>query len=296
MRKSLFWIPILLVLALASLTVQVQADSTPGVSYSWIGFTFQGTDSYYNPTRTIVAYKEGTKAILTVNIYNNYTTTPGKFINVSAVNVSFDWSAVPYSAPGLSASTPLEIPSLETRTVAFNFTIPSVSVATNLYLHSYTIRVEHTSDKPPATYTTETVPLFRSDFAVYSTVQADAIELSKVINSIKKPTFISTRANLLWLKSDNVTATAWRYYDRGDFPTAKENFQTALNYRSLAYSAEETYGVAREELDIKVSESLINLNNSAGTLMVLFGSALVLFAIGYIIKGFAALRKPTAPP
>lgn len=299
MRKNLVWVSVLLMFALMSLVAQAKALKVTKdgitVEHRWIGFILSGVrDDYYG--ENVVAYEEESTAVLIVTIQNLNTIAPGKAANVSAVGITFDWKGT-YSVPSrvLNVTNPLQIPYGESRIVTLNFTIPSISVATNLYLHSYTLSVSHISAIPPDTYTTRTITEFVTNFAVYSTVQADAVELSKVIDSITKPTFTSTRANLLWLKSDNETATARRYYSRGDFSSAKEHYEAALDFRSKAYIAEETYGVALEELQLKSLESTINIANSAGTFMVLFGGALVLFSIGYILKGLAALRKPSPP-
>lgn len=301
MRKNLVLISILLIAALMSLALQVQAQVTvDGITITpkWMGFTYLGDqDSYYGEGIDIVAYEENSIVILSISIYNAFTGAPSKQINVSAVEISFDWETGTYSAPStiVSVIDPVEIPWQKTRTITFNFTLPSTSIATNLYLHSYTITVEHRNYPSEAKY--DDVTLFDTNFAVYSTAQADAVELNKITGSMTNPYYQSTRARLLWLKSSNETDTAARYYSKGDFSNAKAHYQTALDLRNQAYTAEESYGVALEELQLKYYESSSNFFTSAGTFMVLFGAALVLFSIGYILKGFAAIRKPsTSPP
>lgn len=142
-------------------------------------------------------------------------------------------------------------------------------------------------------------------FAVYSKDQADAREISKIISEISPPTysFNSTAANLLWAKADNETEIAGTLYEQGDFAGAKTHYSTALNYINQAFATEEALSggiqdaqLALIEAQAKSYEATANYLNGLSSMWVLIGVAAVLFAIGYIIRGFAALRKPLPPP
>lgn len=256
--------------------VQAQGSIT---SRDWIGCSYRGSDMYYDAS--VYAYEEGSTAILKVTVYNHYGTS----ISVSAVKVGFDWS-INYS---LTLEPVVEMQSGETRIFTVTFIVPSTTVASNLFLHGYTIYVEHTLGTMEELYYTP------PDFAVYSSVQAEAQELYQIVSATPSYYFSSVQARLLMNKATNETNTGGILYSRGDFDGAKEHYQTALNLINQAFSAEEDRGVRLEDAQIKQVESMANFFNGISTFSLVFGVATVLFGIGYIIKSLGALRKPKAP-
>lgn len=256
----------------------VQAEGSI-LSRSWIGCSYRGYDMYYGAN--VYAYEEGSTAILAVTVHNHYGTP----IDVSAVKVGFDWG-INYS---LTLEPVVEMQSGETRIFTVTFIVPSTTLASDLFLHGYTIYVEHTLGTMEELYYTP------PDFAVYSSVQADAKELYQILSAMPSYYFYSVKARLLMNKATNETNTGGILYSRGDFDGAKEHYQTALDLINQAFSAEEDRGMRREDAEIKQLESMANFFNGISTFSLVFGVATVLFAIGYIIRGLAILRKPTPP-
>lgn len=307
---------VLLLSALISVPITVHGQEMPGFSYSWIGATYRGYDPFYDPTLStyVYAYEENTTAILSITVWANLTHQ----LNVSSVRVTFDWADGTYNGSYadevISATNLLIIPNATSRIVGISFTVPSTSVASNLYLHSYTLIVEHLNATSAPTKTLQPITETKSDFAVYSADQADARDLYHRVQTVKGPTsnFTSSRAKMLVYKAENETSTGDMTYTHGDFAGAKAHYNTALTLHNSAYAAEETYSVALEDIDlsnrtlsvsrtevrirlleaqIKHVESWASMVFSVGVTLTLFGVTTILFALGYIIKQLAALKK-----
>jgi len=173
-----------------------------------------------------------------------------------------------------------------------------------MYLHGYTVYVNHlNATGGPAGTMTKTYTSVRL-FAVYSKDQADAREISKTSSGISKPTggFNSTAADLLWAQATNETAIADTLYKQGDFTGAKTHYIKALSYKNQAFDTEKTStgGVQDAQLALlnaqaTSAEATANYLNGLSSMWVLIGVAAVLFAIGYIIRGFGSLRRTTPP-
>jgi len=304
MKRKLAFLAALLTstLILATMMGSPGADIDAGVR-SWLGPTYTGIDAFYGVPYNITAYETGSNATLVVSVEN----TEGKQINVSAVGVRFDWSES-YNSTDVSIDSPITMNDGTTMTFAVSFTVPSTSVASNRFLHSYKIYVEQVNS---TTEPKEIVDIITKsytenpDFAVYSPNQADARELSQIISGIEsdvpiKPlTFNSTAAKLFVYKAKNETRIGDENYRRGDFAGARAHYSTSLILYNEAYSEEETRGVKREDLDVRLIEAQINnlqawasMVSSLSTTSMLLGLAIVLFGIGYIIKQLGTLRKP----
>ena len=279
-----------------------KADIT---SYSWQGYTFNGTDPFYGAIYPIYAYETGSTATLIVRVENDYREAGiPKPINVSVVGVRFDWNDA-YNSTECSLDNPVTLEPGEFHTFAVSFSVPSTTKATNQYLHGYKIYVEHVNS---TTAPKEVVEAWEEsqtqlpDFAVYSEDQADAQDLAQVLNALPDPEklgFTSARANLLVLKAENETAYGDRLYMRGDFAGAENHSSAALSLYNEAFVAEEEYGVKLEDLDITLAEAQIEYFESLGAAVAglpimfsLFGVSAVLFGIGYIVKQLATLKKP----
>ncbi|UCE16846.1 MAG: hypothetical protein JSV12_04385 [Candidatus Bathyarchaeota archaeon] len=316
--KRLFVVAfVLLSSTLISVPIMVHGQATPGFSYSWRGATYRGNDSFYDPTMStyVYAYEENTKAILSITVWANST----QQLNVSSVRVSFDWANGIYNGSYadevISAANLLLIPKAASRPVGISFTVPSTSIAPdiNLYLHSYTIIVEHLNATSTPTETTQ-ITNFASDFAIYSADQADSRDLYDRVQTVKVPTakFNSSKAKMLVYKAENETSTGDVAYTHGDFAGAKAHYNAALVLYNSAYTAEETFSVTDEdvtlnlrsltvnrtrveiqllEAQIKNIESWASMVFSTGITLTLFGVTTMLFGIGYIIKQLAALKK-----
>lgn len=307
MRKILAFVAILVMSILASTSISTQTPNSD-FTYSWIGCAYRGTptetEPFYGETN-VVAYEEGSKAILSVTIIAGLDHQ----LNVSSVRVTFDWADGTYNGTYadevITPDNLLVIPKAESRIVGISFTVPSTSIASNLYLHSYTIFVEHLSATSPPAEAQQPLTKFASNFAVYSADQADARELKQVISRIEKNvpvknlTFESRTAKLLVYKAKNETGIGDEYYRRGEFATAAAHYDASLFLYTSAYSAEETKGTKLEDLEIRETEARISnieswasMVSSMSTTSILLGVATVLFGIGYIIKQLGALKKP----
>jgi len=309
MRRLFVIVPALLLSAMILVPITAQGQDMPGFSYSWIGAAYRGYDPFYDPTlhTYVYAYEENTNAILSITITANSTHQ----LNVSSVRIAFDWADGTYNGSYadevISAENLLIIPKAVSRIVGIGFTVPSTSVASNLYLHSYTIIVEHVNATSGPTETTQMTPQFASNFAVYSADQGSAQELNATVITVKTPTtgFNSSRAKMLCYKAQNETSTGDMCYKRGDFAGAKTHYSNALTLYNSAYIAEETFSVTSEDLIVNATKVRIQLDEarikqveswasmvfSTGITLTLFGVTTVLFGIGYIIKQLAALKK-----
>jgi hypothetical protein len=276
-----------------------KADIT---SYSWQGYTFNGTDPFYGAIYTIYAYETGSTVTLIVRVENDYKEAGiPKPINVSAVGVRFDWNDA-YNSTECSLDNPVTLEPGEFDSFAVSFSVPDTTKATNQYLHGYKVYVEHvnstTGPKELVEAWEESQTQF-PDFAVYSEDQADAQDLAQVLGALPLPTFTSARANLLVYRAENETIYGNTLYMRGDFARAENHSSAALSLYNEAYLAEEEYGVKLEDLDITLAESQVKYFESLGAAVAglpimfsLFGVSAVLFGIGYIVKQLATLKKP----
>lgn len=297
MRRLFLVVSVLLLSALISAPITVHGQAGPSFTYSWRGATYTGNDPFYNAT--VYAYEESTTAILSITIKADTAQ-----LNVSNVRVVFDWADGTYNGTHadkvISAENLLIIPPQYSSIVGISFTVPSTSIASNLYLHSYTIIVEHLNATSSPTKTLQPITEFAYDFAVYSADQADARDLYDRVQTVKTPTanFSSSKAKILVYKAENETSTGDMYYTRGNFAGAKAHYDATLALYNSAYVAEETYSVKSEDLEIELleaqirnTESWTSMVFSSGIALTLFGVTAVLFGIGYIIKQLAVLKK-----
>lgn len=301
MRRLFIVAFVLLLSTLISAPITVRGQVTPSFTYSWIGTTYRGYDPFYDPMlgTYIYAYEENTSVILSMTV----TASSTQQLNVSSVRIAFDWADGTYNGSYadqvINAENLLIIPKGQSRIVGISFTVPSTSVASNLYLHSYTIIVEHLNATSEPTKTTQ-ITAFASNLAVYSGYQADARDLYARVQTVKTPTanFNSSGAKMLVYKAENETSTGDMYYTRGNFADAKTHYENALTMYNNAYTTEETMGVKLEDLkvtkleaEIRNLESWSSMVSSSGIALTLFGVTTVLFGIGYIIKQLAVLKK-----
>jgi len=296
MKKIFVFALVMLVLGLVSVMVVSHANAEIE-SASWLeSFYSWGTDPYYG--KSVYGYEEDSTATLLVKVRNHLAT----LMNVSEIVVGFDWN-VNYTT---TLTSPVALKAGETRFFTATLTVPDTTVASNLFLHGYTVYVKHVNatgglvDTMTKAYTSDSERLF----AVYSKDQTDARRTSKIISGMSTPIggFNSTTARLLWAKATNETEIADILYKQGDFAGAKTHYTAALTYKNQAYAAEQTTtgGVQDAQLALLNAqadsyEATANYLNGLSSMWILIGVAAVLFAIGYIIRGFAALRKPVTP-
>lgn len=296
MKKTLAVAVLVLVFGLASALVMRPAYADIE-SATWLDSFFTwGSDPYYG--KAVYGYEENSTATLLVEVENQLATQ----MNVSAVIVGMDWNTN-YTTSYVSPQT---LKPGETQFFTVTFQVPLVTSVSNLYLHGYTVYVQHVNSTGGliATMTRAFTSSALRLFAVYSKDQADARELSEIITGIDHAAiggFNSTTALLAWTKAGNETEVGDRLYKQGDFSGAKAHYTQALEHLDTAFTVEEatTGGTQDAQLGLlnAMAESFraqaahfIGLSN----MWVLIGVALVLFAIGYIIRGLGSLRKPAA--
>jgi hypothetical protein len=294
MRKHIFVVIAFLLVAAA--LIPAYADiSTP----QWIGSTYKGTDTYYGDG-TITAYKEGTTAVLAVPVTESNKTTG---FNVTSVYVSFDWGSTYYSTQ-VSAASPFSLLYQQTQVFFISFTVPQTTTASNLYRHSYTMYATYkmkNATNPYQILSGTYSSSIHNDFVVYSTDQADAMDLLRIINSFPTPTWQSAQATILVNMAENETASGNAYYSEGNFTRAEQCYSTALNDLNTALSDEQSYQTMLQDLQTgNMSARNAYLNawasflNGFSTLWVLLGIGWVLISIGYIVKVMRT-RRPEAP-
>lgn len=293
MKKPLMLAVFALSLILASALV-INSTIANITSRTWLGSTFSwGTDGYYGTT--VYGYQQNSEATVWVGVNNNF----GRPINVSRIIVGFDWN-INYTN---ALATPTRMGTGETRYFTVTFTVPNTTIASNAFLHGYTIYVQHVNATGAlvATMSTGTTYTTNPDFAVYSTDQWDAREAARLNSQLGEPEegFNSTSARILWAKAANETTVANTFYALGDFSDAKTHYDTALSLKNQAFTVEQTLtgGIQDAELSLLLGqahsfEAQANFFNGLYYMWVLIGIALVLFAIGYIIRGFSSYRKP----
>lgn len=278
---------IVAITALALLTVMMIPAFADISNTTWIGYTFSGHDDYYG--RDVVAYETGTTAVLVVTLTNN----AGPDINISKVWVSFDWGST-YSSAQVSQNKTMILKNGNSYIFTINFTVPSTSVASNLYLHQYVVNATFTG-APAFT------PRTGNNFAVYSSDQADAMNLKRIITSYPSLSFESAQAQILWNEAANETSTGDRYYIAGNFAAAKQSYSNALNDKNQAWAAEQSYLTMLQDLQIQQTQAQIrsldamtSFFNGLSTMWVLFGIGWVLLGIGYIIKHLRSKRETSS--
>jgi hypothetical protein len=323
MRKMPMLLSVLFVVTLSLIATVGPAEAGVQSPVHWIDQVFRGSDPFYGTN--VNAYESGSTAKVVFRLYNDYYVWPSyRTVNVSAVRVWFDWNQN-YS---VAYATPLQVGALQTQAFTISFTVPNTTTASNMYYHTWKIYVEHVN---ATTGTTKIVskwtynPSFPSTdyyFAVYSTDQADATALYEELNAkiASAPSFSSYEAQQFWSKTvteRNIGRDIYHQY--GDFADAKTHYQAGLDNFDQAMTAETAYDEARDSLYIEGQEAsirsynasaeatvteanaaMIEANASATTADAILNQsyAWILFGIGFIIMGLAALvyayKKPQA--
>lgn len=299
MRKPIIAIAVFILLGMALLPTYADI---PNNGLTWLGYTFSGTDAYYDQS-AVNAYRTGTTAVLAVGVNNaNSIKWASNVINVTHVGITFDWGQT-FNSTQVSVTKPIPV-SGTVRVFFVNFTVPDTTTASNLYRHYYTVTVNYQTYNNSNTFHQVLQGSYNSsaqDFVVYSGDQADAMNLKNIYASYPPFFFsnMSAQAQILLNQAANETATANRYYAAGNFAAAKQSYSNALNYKNLALSAEQSYLTTLQDLQTSLTQAQINsLNamtsffNGLSTMWVLFGIGWVLLSIGYIVKW---LRKRPEP-
>jgi hypothetical protein len=252
-------------------------------NYQWFG-----QEHYYDPywgSYYITVFQENTNATLLVTVYNSYWWASS--LNISAVKVYMDWNQN-YSSTEVSVDTPFAMPYATYHTFTITFTVPSVSVASNLFRHGWTIYVEEVN----ATSGPKQVTLHDSwsgtGFTVYSTVQKEAMmlydEINALFNAYYWGSFGSVEAQNLWNNGTLYYNMGEDNYRSGNFDEAKTQYTTALNLLKQAITTEKIY-------DQNWQDHNDNYNQQMDTLDMSMQQALI---AKYNAEAEAALKEANA--
>ena len=224
--------------SLLSIFLIAPASALIFASPTWQGFTFHGSDNFYDTT--ITGFKTGTTATFTLTISNTF----GDYLNVTGDKLVMDWNGN-YTTPNLNPSNGctncIRVNGGAVIPVTITFTVPATTTATNLVLHDYTWSINYTRSSTPSTPR----QLFGSGdaFAVLSSDQADALTaMQQIPSGAFCGSFRTAEGSTLCQQSQQQQALASSLYSAGDFTNAKNDFQTALNDWNQALSADKSTG------------------------------------------------------
>jgi hypothetical protein len=228
-------------------------------TFQWFGQR-HSYDPYYDSSWPTV-FPEGTIATLMVTVYN----PSGMWdLNVSAVKVLMDWN-VNYTSTECNTTNSAVMPPRTYHTFTVTFTVPSTSIASNLFLHGYVIYVEEVN----ATSGPHTAMLHDSwsgyGFIVYSTGQKEAQQLYDEVNLLfdiygSNPSFSDTAASALWRDGTAHYEMGVASYRSGDFGTAKTHYETAVGQLNQALSTERTYDATWQDFEDQYDQDQANLD------------------------------------
>jgi len=229
MRKN-----VLVLSSLVAMMLLAMASISPARgninSWMWLEPAFNGTDQFYDTT--VIAYRETSTAKLAVTVDRDGT--GASKVNITAVSVVFDWGGNYTLAVSPVFTLDDTIP-VTAFTVAF--TVPSATVASNLFLHSFTVYVKYVTTLGQGTFSGS-----GDSFAVYSTIQADAQALNQQVDAYPNTwSFSSASADVFWEQAKNAAAKGDTYYMNGDFTNAAASYQSALDLFTQAFDAEAAY-------------------------------------------------------
>jgi hypothetical protein len=240
---TVFFLALAVVLSI-SLIAPAQARVT---GLKWLSPIFNGNDPFLGVH--VVAFRESSTASLVVAVDRTNPPLPDiELLNVSAVKVNFDWG-INYTSPDVSLDNPVQLNSNWTiAAFTITFTVPPVSVASNMIPHTYKVYVEYvnaTTGPKSVVGTFIDSPNFPTDpyFAVYSNDQADAELAKSNASTYTQPSggFSSSEARILWAKGTVQLGNGDTAYLLGDFASAKGDYQNAVTFYEQAYTAEATY-------------------------------------------------------
>ncbi len=303
MRKTLLMAFGLILAALLS-TSAISPAQAYIEEWTWLPpFVIRGYDSmfYYE---YIVGYEVGSTASLNVLVENDLWPYD-VIMNVSAVKIGFDWN-INYSSNEASVTNPVQLSPWETHTFKISFTVPSTTVASNMWTHTYTVYVEwvNATGGPVGSWARD---WYTYKFAVYSADQVNAVDLLSEYQALRSSYppyyFSNTNASLLATQAGPQASMGEVLYERGDFAGARTKIQTALDLYNLAFAIEGDWGTTYQEAELNVIQmeaEAYSMEAEAAMLtanavmiqsyaLLLFGGAAMLFGAAAVIY---AIRKP----
>lgn len=240
-----------MLLALSSLSPAKGNINTPSI---WLEPTFKGFDDFYDGS--VTAYMEGATARLGVNVDRDGA--GASQVNITAVSVVFDWGGnyTLVVSPVFTLNDTIPVTAF-----TVTFTVPSTAMASNLFVHSYTVYVKYVTGGGSSTFTESS-----DSFAVYSATQANAQTLNQQVDVFPGSwSFNSSDARVLWEQAKNAVAAGDTYYTNGDFTNAVSSYQSSLDLFTQAFDAEKAYQTATSTAyNTALSNYYTTLANNAG--------------------------------
>lgn len=323
MRKNIIALSSLVLALLLALSTMAPVNANINTAM-WLEPTFEGVDTFYDTF--VIAYAEGATAKLAVTVDRDGAPVITQ-VNITAVSVVFDWGGN-YT---LALTSPYILNDTITQAAfTVTFTVPSSTIASNLFLHTYRVIVKYVTTSGANQFVT-----ISDMFAVYSTTQSDAQTQGQTANGYSGPVggFESPEANILWEKGNAALSKGNIAYTQGNFAAAKTYYENAITLYEQAYTTETSQDTraaqtAQMLADANYRDALANatttqanaatkqadasmieanaattqaeaalrqadaaLTNAYGWMA--FGFGWILIGIGAVIYG---LRRPTKPP
>ncbi len=214
-------------------------------TYDWKG-QYHIYDPYWS-SYSVEVFEEGTNATLTVTLYNDWWWVD--HVNISAVIVNMDWG-MNYSSTEVNEANPYSMPDYTYRTFTVAFTVPPVSVASNLFTHGWTIYVEHVNATTGPKYTMLWDSWSGSGFIVYSSAQKQAMILYDEIYTwfnMMAWSWDSVEARNLYYEAYTEWQLAIPRHRSGHFDDALASYTSILNMLDQALSTEQAYDLGWQD-------------------------------------------------
>jgi len=196
-----------------------------------------------------VTYKDGSTAQLKLPVYNDVAGADYG-LNVSKVIISFDWGGASSNKTLNLSTSPVKLAWHQTYTFTVSFLANATEAVSSVWQHTYTIYVEHVNATGGPVGTLSRAwdyfgGLNKWKFIVYSTDQADALdlntELESYISTYPWDEFNSIEAQQLAQQAEIHEAMGDTDYTRGEYASAESHYQTGLSLYSQAITAEKDY-------------------------------------------------------
>lgn len=316
MRKISATLLFLLSASLASISM-ISPAMAEIQRFTWLPpYLEKGYSSYYGGY--VVVYRHGSTAELMVPVYNNVY---GDGLNVSKVTISFDWGQ--NKTLDLSGNI-RQVDFGGTEIFTVTFTASAIEAVSSEWAHTYIIYVEHVNattepNKIVGTWSVDWNDFPSPDykFVVFSADQADAVDLSDEYDSYASayPLSYFDSVNGSQLRGQALIEAYLGdiYYSRGEYASARMQYQTALDLYGQALTAERNWAttIAEAELDVILTEAAVDMKYADAAMttaeaalmnanaIVNQSYAWILFGLGFVIFGLAGLvyatRKPKKP-
>jgi hypothetical protein len=262
-------------------------------SVNWIAPLVQNHDSFYG--ETVTGYQAGSTAEFVIGVRNTLYSVN---MNVSSIKIWFDWGTnYTDNNPTYNASSPQAIGENLLHVFTVSFDLPDNTIASNLVTHDYVIYVEDVNASGSVIHY---YSWFGSNFAVFSSAQADAWNLLKQMDQYDfHPTFLTSQAKQQLLQAQIALNLGDTAYGDGDFNGAVSYYTNASGLIQSAYSSEYDKSLQFENALLGMAQGAVNMLNMMGIGYTLFGIGFFFMGIGvlvYLVRKSGSQRQQQAPP